>query len=143
MFPKPMPVRHDAILFPRLFTTDESLDLPYVPYDPEIAPLGENRSFISKGSLCFEVSTHTNSSCIGLISLMVGQVKVWQATTGRTEVWSDAIWIQGFAPDRGVDELPISRKRRLLTQPKWAPFCLSSRGRTSWPWSGCQSPEVV
>ena len=33
-FPKPMPVRYDAIVFPKFFTTDKTVDLPYLPYDP-------------------------------------------------------------------------------------------------------------
>ena len=33
-FPKPMPVRHDAIVFPKFFTTNKTVDLPYLPYDP-------------------------------------------------------------------------------------------------------------
>ncbi|XP_076772890.1 uncharacterized protein LOC143435228 isoform X2 [Arvicanthis niloticus] len=38
-FPKPMPVRHDAAVFPKIFTTNKTLDLPYLPYDPTRAPL--------------------------------------------------------------------------------------------------------
>ena len=33
-FLKPIPVRHDAIVFPKFFTTDKTVDLPYLPYDP-------------------------------------------------------------------------------------------------------------
>ena len=33
-FPKPMPVRHDAIVFPKFFTTNKTVDLPYLLYDP-------------------------------------------------------------------------------------------------------------
>ena len=33
-FPKAMPVCHDAIVFPKFFTTNKTVDLPYLPYDP-------------------------------------------------------------------------------------------------------------
>jgi hypothetical protein len=50
-----MPVHHDAVVFPKFFTTNKSLDLPYLPYDPTRAPLGKNRSLSEEGSLCFQV----------------------------------------------------------------------------------------
>lgn len=46
-----MPVRHDAKLFPRLLSSNKSLDVPYLPLELEKAPLGENRSFDLAGSL--------------------------------------------------------------------------------------------
>jgi hypothetical protein len=33
-FPRPMSVSHDAIVFPKFFTTNKTVDLPYLPYDP-------------------------------------------------------------------------------------------------------------
>ena len=45
-FPKPVPVRHDAVVFPKFFTTNKTLELPYLPYDPTRAPLGESRSLL-------------------------------------------------------------------------------------------------
>ena len=53
-FPKPVPVRHDAVVFPKFFTTNKTLELPYLPFDPTRAPLGESRSLLEQGSLCFE-----------------------------------------------------------------------------------------
>ena len=55
-FPKPMPIRHDAIDFPKFFTTNKTVDLPYLPYDPARAPLGENRSLLEQGSLCLKIN---------------------------------------------------------------------------------------
>jgi hypothetical protein len=55
-FPKPMPVRHDAIVFPNFFTTNKTVDLPYLPYDPTRAPLGENHSLLEQDSLCFQIN---------------------------------------------------------------------------------------
>jgi hypothetical protein len=55
-FPKPMPVGHDAIVFPKFFTTNKTVDLPYLPYDPTQAPLGENRLLLEQGSLCFQIN---------------------------------------------------------------------------------------
>lgn len=54
-FPKPIPVLHDAVVFPKFFTTNKPLELPYLPYDPTRAPLGENRSLSEQGSLCFHI----------------------------------------------------------------------------------------
>ena len=50
-FPNPMPVRHDAVVFPKFFTTNKKLDLPYLPFDPLRVPLGENRCLQEQGSL--------------------------------------------------------------------------------------------
>ena len=51
-----MPVRHDAIVFPKFFTTNKTVDLPYLTYDPTRAPLGENHSLLEQGSLCFQIN---------------------------------------------------------------------------------------
>ena len=63
-FPKTMPVRHDAIVFPKFFTTNKKLDLPYLPIDPLRVPLGENHSLQEQGSLCFQFSQ--KGDCIQL-----------------------------------------------------------------------------
>lgn len=67
-----MPVRHDAQVFPRLFTTTTKLNLPYIPLDSEIAPIGKNRSLTNEGSLCFTVFADANSSCINLFRFSAG-----------------------------------------------------------------------
>ena len=51
MFPKPMPVRHDAQVFPHFFA--KSLNTPYLPLDKEIAPIEGNVSIKLKGILVF------------------------------------------------------------------------------------------
>jgi hypothetical protein len=55
-FPKPMPVCHDAIVIPKFFTTNKTVDLPYLPYNPTQAPLGGNHSLLEQGSLCFQIN---------------------------------------------------------------------------------------
>lgn len=35
-FPLPMPVMHNAQIFPRFFTTDKELGLAYLPLDEQI-----------------------------------------------------------------------------------------------------------
>ena len=52
-FPLPMPVMHNAQIFPRFFTTDKELGLAYLPLDEQIQALLENRTFFLQGSLCF------------------------------------------------------------------------------------------
>ena len=61
-----MPVRHDTQVLPRLFTTNKKLNLPFIPLDTEIAPIGENRSLSEEGNLCVTVNAYANSSCITL-----------------------------------------------------------------------------
>ena len=53
MFPKPIPICHDAKLFPCLFSANKTFDIPYLPLDKEIAGIGENRNMTLPGSLCF------------------------------------------------------------------------------------------
>jgi hypothetical protein len=55
-FSKPMTVSHDAIVFPKFITANKTVDLPYLPYDPTRAPLGENRSLLEQGSLCLKIN---------------------------------------------------------------------------------------
>lgn len=52
-FPLPMPVMHNAQIFPHFFTTDKELELAYLPFDEQIQALLENRTFFLQGSLCF------------------------------------------------------------------------------------------
>ena len=70
-FSKPMPVRHDAIVFPKFFTTNKTLDLPYLPYDPTRASLGENCSLLEQGSLCFQINGP--GKCINLTARALGK----------------------------------------------------------------------
>jgi hypothetical protein len=68
-----MPVRHDAIVFPKFFTTNKKLDLPYLPFDPLRVLLGENRSLQEQGSLCFQLPQKGDS--IQLSICMLGSFK--------------------------------------------------------------------
>lgn len=52
-FPRPLPVTHTAAVFPRFFTTNETLDLPYLPIDLEEANVTSYNLDLS-GSLCFQ-----------------------------------------------------------------------------------------
>jgi hypothetical protein len=72
-FPKAMPVCHDAIVFPKFFTTNKKLDLPYLPFDPLRVPLGENCSLQEQGSLCLQLSQR--GDCIQLSIHMLGSFK--------------------------------------------------------------------
>ena len=69
-FPKPMPVRHNTAVFPKFFTTNKTLGLPYLPFDPIWAPLGEKRSLRERGSLCFQI--YELGNCIRLTSRALG-----------------------------------------------------------------------
>lgn len=67
-FPLPMPVMHNAQIFPRFFTTDKELGLAYLPLDEQIQALLENRTFFLQGSLCFMLISllQDKSQCISL-----------------------------------------------------------------------------
>ena len=130
-FPKPMPVRHDAVVFPKFFTTNKSLDLPYIPYDPTWTPLRENRSLPEQGSLCFQFDQR--GDCIQLTNLALGWfygkrtewVNIRQENVGgnRTDfnytLLQEAIWINGtFLSPNCID-------RERPSQPRIAPHCSS------------------
>lgn len=147
-FPKPVPIRHDAVVFPKFFffTTNKTLELPYLPYDPTRAPLGESHSLLERGSLCFEFDGV--GECIRLTGRALGmfdkQRGDWLNRTQDTSdpdktvtkwaFWQEAIWINGtfLSPNFTNKERP--------RQPRIAPHC-------SWedeeglipPWSDCQS----
>ena len=116
-FPKPMPVRHDAIVFPKFFTTNKTLDLPYLPYDPTRAPLGKNRSLLEQGSLCFQINGP--EKCINLTARALGMFNEhrggWVSTiqdTSNADItitnwtfWQEAIWVNGtFLPPNFSDK---------------------------------------
>ena len=85
------------------------MDLPYLLYDPTRAPLGENRSLLEQGSLCF-VITITN----------------WT-------FWQEAIWVNGtFLP-------PNFSNKECPHQPRIAPHCSLEDEGLILPWSDCQS----
>ena len=41
VFPKPLPLTHSAQVFPRFFTSNTSLQLPFLPDDEGVAPVTE------------------------------------------------------------------------------------------------------
>lgn len=74
MFPRPMPVHHDAKLFPRLFSSNRSMGAAFLPLDSEIAPLEENRSFFLEGTLCFQLvdNISVTTPCIPIYNQTAG-----------------------------------------------------------------------
>ena len=128
-FPKPMPVCHDAVVFPKFFTTNKKLDLPYLPFDPLRVLLGENRSLQEQGSLCFQLSQ--KGACIQLSFCMLGSFKD-SGTVNLTQTqekgnnsiihvtwfwWQSTVWLNGtfLSPNWNESERP--------RQPRIAPHC--------------------
>lgn len=147
-FPKLMPVHHDVQVFPRLFTTNNKLNLPFLPLDAESAFIGENRSLSEEGSLCFTVNPHANSFCIFLSLFSTGCFEGYrkygaQSTNCIPHLNQDnitiaysmnVVWLNGTWPwYQHVDNFTPP------PQPKWAPTCWGSYEGESWPWTGCQS----
>ncbi|XP_057356155.1 uncharacterized protein LOC130683343 isoform X1 [Manis pentadactyla] len=146
-FPKPMPVRYNAVVFPRLFTTNSSINLPYVAMDTVTAPLGENRSFVTSGSLCFTTNI-TQTNCIPLTRKAYGWYDPYDrhtaASSSRTafsqaNLTLEVIWINGTF----VQPKPPKSTQRRPYQPRYAPQCLGDYEEDSWPWTDCQSHTAI
>nr|XP_020135998.1 uncharacterized protein LOC109729283 isoform X2 [Microcebus murinus] len=130
VFPMPMPIRHDSTVFPRFLTTNISLDLPYVPFDPDQANFSHSANITVAGSLCFTLVTNTSyrPQCLRLYR----QVAVWLDKPSQAIPEANGTAIHGVWPTRVNGGLKL--------QPKWAPRCHSQRSRESLaPWTGCQS----
>lgn len=124
-----MPVTHEAQVFPRLFVTDDTLGLPYLPWDPQKERVKDSRTFTLEGSLCF-ISGYSSNYCIGLEP---------QVSTLITNVWAvnGSYWCANAYSL--IAAWPNSTVHS-VKQPKLAPFCLAKEETASTlPWSGCQS----
>ena len=112
---------------------------------PTRAPLGENRTLLEQGSLCFRINGPGN--CINLTARALGKFNEhrggWVSTTQDTSnvditftnrtFWQEAIWVNGtFLPPN------FSDKER-PHQPKIAPHCSLEDEGLILPWSDCQS----
>lgn len=122
-----------------------TLELPYLPYDPTRAPLGENHSLSEQGSLCFQIDG--TGRCIKLTGRALGmfdeQKGGWVILTQDTSnpdimiskrtFWLEAIWVNGtFLSSNFTD-------RERPHQPRIAPHCSSEDEGLTPPWSDCQS----
>lgn len=133
MFPIPMPVMHDAQVYPRLFVTNKSLGLAYLPFDDQIHGIENNKTFLIKGSLCFVFVTNLNDSshCIHIYN----QSAAWlqESSWGEhNEVVTKAVLLYGWWPS-------LSGGGYSSPQPRWAPYCKGAMQDDSpVPWTGCQ-----
>lgn len=147
-FPKPMPVRHESVVFPKFFTTNKTLDLPYLPFDQTMTPLGKNRKLSEQGSLCFQLNQE--GDCIPLNKRAMGYF-VKEAWTGKNVMretttgiynWTihsrpftrDAIWLNLTFPSYRIDN-------GQAYQPKLFPHCNPDKDdrASTLPWTDCQS----
>ena len=151
VFPKPMPVRYNAAVFPRFFTTNSSMNLPYLPLDSLAASLGENRTFETDGSLCFTTRNHSN--CLSLKQHMYGWFSrdrksgEFSQSFRENKTYTNAVvslkvlWINGTFMKPPIKQINYSniffpyRPR----QPKYAPHCVGDYEGEQWPWTDCQS----
>lgn len=161
-FPKPMPVRHDAAVFPRFFTTEKSLNLPFLTRDLDVATLGENRFLLEKGSLCFRMVPGGNSS-FGDCILLTNQALGWflgrpkwgkQNMERRNTEWGpkddssllefvNLTYTQEVIWFRGTFLMPNeSDSQKSPNQPKLAPHCRGTYEGEKWPWMGCQAAQT-
>ena len=67
VFPKPMPLTHSAQVFPRFFTSNASLQLPFLPWDGEIAPVQEPMQLQLRGLLCFQMIQNISQKCVVVV----------------------------------------------------------------------------
>ncbi|XP_036056879.1 uncharacterized protein LOC118592184 [Onychomys torridus] len=150
-FPKPMPIRHDAQVFPRLFATNQKLNPPFLPLDAELAPIGENRSFGEEGMLCFTKREQMNTSCITLSRFSTGWFdgrKTFGRQNSSTNNNDNITTIIKIIQSMQFGLMDLGRGLSLLThqlpptQPKWAPYCWGTYEGETWPWTGCQSRGI-
>lgn len=116
VFPKPMPLTHSAQVFPRFFTSNASLQLPFLPWDGEIAPVQEPMQLQLRGLLCFQMIQNISQNS-GWVQ-MYNQTAAWFDMPINSSTKANATWIQGVWPasiSKGNDTIP--------PQPRWAPFC--------------------
>lgn len=137
MFPKPMPIHHDAKLFPCLFGTNRAIDVPYLLLDSDIAPVEDGRIFDLEGNLCFSLVKNLNdtSGCIQLYNQTAGWFALPETSSGPCHS-ANASWVSGWWPA----EIATGQPPR---QPKWAPYCQGINWGDLWPWTGCQSRTVI
>lgn len=141
-----MPVSHDALVFPYLFTTNKRLYLPFLLLDAELAPIRENRSLGEEGMLCFTLKLDLNSSRFSdgwfdgqRIYGKQTQKQINNITTVTQNFTTNAVWFNGSWPWTNYFN---SSNSTPPTQPKWAPSCWGTYKGESWPWTGCQSRRV-
>jgi hypothetical protein len=68
VFLKLMLLMNLAPVFPQFFTFNASLQLPFLPWDGEIAPVRESMQLQLKGLLCFQMIQNISwmSDCVQL-----------------------------------------------------------------------------
>ncbi|EDL04902.1 mCG1028952 [Mus musculus] len=68
VFPKLLPLTHSTQVFPRFFTSNASLQVPFLPDDEGVAPVTEPLQLALRGVLCFHliVNISQNSVCVQL-----------------------------------------------------------------------------
>ena len=68
VFPKPLPLTHSTQVFPHFFTSNASLQLPFLPDDEGVAPVTEPLQLALQGVLCFQliVNISQDSACMQL-----------------------------------------------------------------------------
>lgn len=68
VFLKPLPLTHSAQVFPCFFTSNTSLQLPFLPDDEGVAPVTEPLQLALRGVLCFQliVNISQDSACVQL-----------------------------------------------------------------------------
>jgi len=135
VFPKPLPLTHSAQLFPRFFSSNALLQLPFLPWGGEIAPVNDSLQLQLKGLLCFQMiqNISQNSDCIQ----MYKQSAAWFDMPINSSTKANATWIQGVRPasiSKGNDTIS--------SQPRWAPFCKGTR-ESLMPWTGCQARRAA
>ena len=68
VFPKTMPLTYSAQVFPPFFTSNALLQLPFLSWDGEIAPVRESMLLQLRGLLCFQMIQNISqmSDCVQL-----------------------------------------------------------------------------
>ena len=67
VFPKPMPLIHSIQVFSQFFTSNASLQLPFLPWDGEIVPVQEPMQLQLRGLLCFQMIQNISQKCVVVV----------------------------------------------------------------------------
>ena len=93
VFLKLMLLMNLAPVFPQFFTFNASLQLPFLPWDGEIAPVQESMQLQLKGLLCFQMIQNISqmSDCVQLYN----QTAAWFDMPVKSSTKANATWNRG------------------------------------------------
>ena len=75
VFPKLLPLTHSTQVFPRFFTSNTSLQLPFLPDDEGASPVTEPLQLALRGVLCFQLIVNISQDSVSV--QLYNQTAAW------------------------------------------------------------------